>query len=119
MTIDEIKAALEGSTRIELRDHAFGDTEVMWMKGGEQVGYGYYSGETAECTIGDTVLFGDEAKAVRSFGTLQIERNDETGPDEYVEGVVGSRLTMEAVRNEICSSAVIDTFTDDDLDDLV
>jgi hypothetical protein len=109
MTLQEAVASLEGSVRIELRDHAFGDTEVMWMKDGAEAGHGYYSAGIAECTIGDTMFRGKDAAEVRNCGKLQVERNDETGPDEYIEGQTMPGLTLEGVRQEL---------TDADLEDL-
>lgn len=109
MTLQEAVASLEGSVRIELRDHAFGDTEVMWMKDGFEAGHGYYSGTVTECTIGDTLFYDKEAVELRNCGKLQVERNDETGPDEYIEGQVMPGLTLEGVRQEL---------TDADLGDL-
>jgi hypothetical protein len=52
---------------------------------------------------------GKDAAEVRNCGKLQVERNDETGPDEYIEGQTMPGLTLEGVRQEL---------TDADLEDL-
>jgi hypothetical protein len=110
MNLQEAKELLNTCVRNELRDHAFGDTEVGWTKNGAEVAYGYF-GYTAvvsinyingnhEDYVGD--FEGEDAKQLRNYGTTgQISRNDETGPDEYQEGVVMHGLTLEGVREEL------------------
>lgn len=101
MNIDLAKKILNAATRYELRDHAFGDTEVTWMYKGWEVGGGYFGG-TADVWIGDDGFSGDEARTLRNCGkTLVVERNDETGPDNYNEGVTMPGLTLDGVRREL------------------
>lgn len=108
MNFEEAKTLLNSATRWELRDHAFGDTEFGWTDAqGNHIAEGYSGGgrcsvwfndpdETYSC---DDV---DEARELKRCGTLgPVERNDETGPDNYVEGYIMPGLTKEAVREEL------------------
>lgn len=107
MDLQETKALLEKCTRQELRDHSFGDTEVYWTQNGKEVAGGYFSASEAtvwfstESVIDETNFHDDEARELRKCGTLQVSRNDETGPDEYQEGVTMPGLTLEGVRKEL------------------
>lgn len=107
MQFADARTLLESCTRKELRDHAFGDTEVSWHKDGHEVAGGYFSGRNADVWIkvddGNIVGFeGMEARQLRDYGaTGAIFRNDETGPETYVEGAVMPRLTIEGVRREL------------------
>lgn len=113
MDIDEAKEFLNGCVRHELRDHAFGDTEVSWLKDGLIVASGYFSGTTADVwvapslppgvPIGDSTTFhGHESHELRKCGTEgAIERNDETGPDDYVEGDIQPGLSRGDVFHEL------------------
>lgn len=105
MEVNEAKSILDGCTRHELRDHAFGDMEVTWMKGETVIADGYFGSSMASVTIGDdpTASFSnDDAHALKSAGTLgEVGRNDETGPSEYVEGQTMPGLTLEGVRDEL------------------
>lgn len=110
MNFEEVKILLDGCFRWELRDHAFGDTEFGWKNAeGKDVAEGYSGSGT--CTIwysgNDTerIAFsftGEEARALKLCGPLkEVERNDETGPDRYVEGLTMPGLTLEGVRDEL------------------
>lgn len=93
MELEEAKRVLNGCTRQELRDHAFGDKEVYWLKGTQEVACGYFGGGHAEVSIfkpakDSTDFTGEDALALRECGTVgEVQRNDETGPDEFVAGV--------------------------------
>ena len=109
MTLEEAKKLINSCTRHELRDHAFGDSEVYWEKDGKEVADGYY-GRNASCgSINEYVdgkpvgvewsFSGREALELRKCGTTGgIERNDSTGPDRYQEGACMPSLTLEGVR---------------------
>lgn len=113
MNFDEAKELLEGCVRHELRDHAFGDTEVTWRKDGVIVAHGYFSGSSAYVTIasdlpeGDpmgvsTSFHGDLSREMRNCGTEgSISRNDETGPDDFVEGDIQPGLSIGDVFTEL------------------
>src|SRR5436190_894497 len=101
MVLDEVKKLLDGCVRSELRDHAFGDMEVTWTKNNMVVGGGYFSGSQASVWIDDEILGhpifeADDAYDLHGHGILgQINRNDETGPERYVEGQTMPGLTSE------------------------
>ncbi len=102
MTLDEAKALLATCERDELRDHAFGDCEVYWMKGETEIASGYFGGEDAEVHIGETVFIGVAAGELRTLGMRGfVERNDSTGPDTYQEGECQPGLTLEGVQKEL------------------
>jgi hypothetical protein len=101
LSMEAAKKILDNAVRYELRDHAFGDTEVTWEVDGVEVGGGYF-GTTYDVWIGDIGFHGADAKLLRNCGkNLVVERNDETGPDRYTEGVTMPGLTIEGVRNEL------------------
>jgi len=101
MTLDEAKKLLTECIREELRDHAFGDAEVYWMKDGQEEAAGYF-GSKAEVEIRGTIFKGPDAHELRKCGTIgAVERNDSTGPDQYVEGQCMPGLTIEGVRKEL------------------
>jgi len=108
MTVIEAKEVLSKANRWELRDHAFGDREVGWDQNGKEIASGYFSGCTQEVGIvlsdGSYIVFdGADASELAMCGTLgTVERNDETGPEEYVQGQVMPGLTLEGVRKELC-----------------
>ncbi len=98
--------------RDELRDHAFGDREVYWMKDGKEVAFGYfgstrgvhiYDGGTDTNGIRTAVSFNDdEAVRLSECGaSATYARNDTTGPDMYQDGVCMPGLTLEGVRKEL------------------
>jgi hypothetical protein len=113
MDISEAKEKLNACERAELRDHAFGDTEVFWYKDGVLVANGYFSGTTADVwiesnhTLGDpnrvSITFhGAESHELRKCGTEgPVSRNDETGPDDYVEGEIMPGLSKGDVYHEL------------------
>lgn len=101
MTLDEAKEILDQCERDELRDHAFGDSEVSWIRNGKEVASGYF-GRTENTYVsfgpykevrenGKIVRFealgsfnGDDAEKLRHCGKLGVrERNDSTGLDTY------------------------------------
>lgn len=113
MNIDEARALLDTCEREELRDHAFGDAEVFWIKGkGEdrkEVAFGYFGGSSTGITIkgeDDEVSFeGADARALRECGTEgHVERNDETGPDTFTEGDIMPGLSKGDVFHELTGS---------------
>jgi len=89
MTLEYASNLLGMCTRYELRDHAFGDREVSWLRGDVEVADGYFGGGTAEVHIhidfsGGGSFTGEDAyKLVERGSEVRMERNDETGPDEY------------------------------------
>lgn len=113
MTLDEAKAVLSTCTREELRDHAFGDCEVYWIRegapalvDGDEVASGYFGSDERIVSVSDGLFHetfrGDDADALRSCGTRgRVERNDSTGPDEYHEGDCLPGLTSEGVLDEL------------------
>ncbi len=79
-------ALLSECRRDELRDHAFGDAEITWLRGGEVIATGYYgaSGPSVSSeTDGERFDFdGDLARPLLKLGTLgMVERNDSQGDD--------------------------------------
>lgn len=94
MKLETAKMLLNSARRDELRDHAFGDMEVYWIFGGEEIATGYFSGTTQSVTVqahnGEHFTFeGDAAIELHSCGTLgRIDRNDETEPGLTTEGVL-------------------------------
>lgn len=103
MNVKEAKEILDGCDRHELRDHAFGDMEISWTLRGFEVAYGYAGGnQWGVHLVGDTAFEGEEAKQLVVCGKLMhIERNDETGPDDFVVGRIMPGLTREAVKQEV------------------
>lgn len=89
MTLEYASNLLGLCKRMELRDHAFSDREVCWFRGDTEVASGYFGGGTAEVWInsefnGGGTFKGEDAKKLADRGQeVLIERNDETGPDEY------------------------------------
>lgn len=105
MELDEVIYLLMSSSREELRDHAFGDAEVYWSRNGKAIAVGYF-GSTSGVSVtfeGQTTSFLDkDADRLRYLGTLaKVERNDETGPDQYQEGNCMPGLTLAGVFKEI------------------
>lgn len=106
LDLDEAKVVLDSCERAELRDHAFGDVEVSWTKDDKEIADGYFGGGVYDVCVkldSKTVTFSNEqALKLRNCGTLaEVGRNDETGPDTYVEGVIMPGLTLEGVRKEL------------------
>lgn len=103
MELSDAKTELNMCERQELRDHAFGDVEIFWMRGEEEWASGYFGGGTAEVYLPEGISFkGSEAHELRRCGTRGvISRNDETGPDEFIEGFTMPALTREGVRAEL------------------
>lgn len=103
MHINSARFILNLCDRSELRDHAFGDVEVFWAKNGKEIASGYFGGGHAEVYMTPTTKFTeDDARSLRDCGVLQhVERNDETGPDEFTLGAIMPGLTKGAVLDEI------------------
>ena len=108
MNLDEAKTLLNAAARWELRDHAFGDSEFGWNDAQDyEIAGGYSGGGRCDVWInkpdGDSFGFsGKDADELKKCGTIGvIERNDETGPDQYVEGQIMPGLTKEAVWEEL------------------
>lgn len=105
MTKEEAFEKLSQCERHELRDHAFGDREITWIKNDLVVAAGYFG---STCNIGFVLekeyfyFEGHDAVYLSSAGTVSsIERNDSTGPEKYEDGVVMPSLTLEGVRKEL------------------
>lgn len=103
MNFDSAKLILEDCVRHELRDHAFGDVEITWYKGPREIATGYFGGGHASVTLSpETTFEGEMALMLLDCGTVgHIERNDETGPEEFKLGQTKPELTKEFVRREI------------------
>lgn len=107
MDFDEAKALLNDAFRFELRDHAFGDCEITWIDArGQEIADGISGSGVCSITfnVGGvyTSFSGTKARELKGCGTLsKVERNDEVGPDEYVEGQVMHGLTHEGVLEEL------------------
>lgn len=110
MNIEDAKTLLRTAVKFELRDHAFGDCEVTWYKKvGDvetEVATGYFGGTRSVSIYEDssnTAHFeGAEADELREcFASEKSERNDETGPDDFVVGRTMPGLTLEGVRKEL------------------
>ena len=93
MTFEQARKFLSQCVRYELRDHYFGDREVVWKTAehGEDVADGYFGGgENVVYIMEDAVDFdrkvftGHEARELSRCGRIvHINRNDTTGPDYY------------------------------------
>lgn len=122
LTLREAAAVLSQCTRSEIRDHAFGDAEVWWTHRSNNqdiaIAQGYFGGghqsvyfgefNWTQLTSDQTVRFGEksfkgvDAVSLRNLGTEGIiERNDETGPDGYIEGRMLDSMTKGAVFEEL------------------
>lgn len=106
MELEQAVEILEGCERWELRDHAFGDTEVTWTKEETQIASGYFSGSITDVCFGADYLWvkfeGDDARRLRECGTeSHVSRNDETGPDDYTEGDIMPGLSKGDVYHEL------------------
>lgn len=107
MDIEEATKILSSAIRSELRDHAFGDMEVTWTKDGIVIADGGFGSSMDYVTIGveEHTMFSfknADARKLMSCGTLgKVGRNDETGPDEFVEGQVMPGLTTQGVFDEL------------------
>lgn len=104
MELAEAKELLDSCDRSELRDHAFGDVEVFWSKDHEEIGGGFFGGGNASVWISgkDTAFDNDEARSLRECGKLvAVERNDETGPENFTEGDIQPGLSKGDVFHEL------------------
>lgn len=107
MNLEEAKTLLSGAVKSELRDHAFGDCEVTWWDAAKPyklIAEGYFGGAERSVSFEQPrVSFKDaEADELRKcFSSQKVERNDETGPDEFVVGQTMPGLTLEGVRREL------------------
>ncbi len=115
MKFKDVLDLLSTCTREELRDHAFGDTEVYWYTPeGHEVACGYDGSSGFSLTVYElkptlsrsTHFDGEAAKGLRNVGKLgKVERNDEVGPDEFKQGQTMPGLTLEGVLEEITKEA--------------
>lgn len=102
MDVKEAKEILDGCERQELRDHAFGDMEITWTRAGFEIAYGFGGRLCGVTMIGGDSFEGTEAIGLVSCGTLtQAERNDESGPPDFVPGRIMPGLTREAVKQDL------------------
>lgn len=103
MNVAQAANILSECMRDELRDHAFGDREVFWIKGQVTVATGYFGGHYSVSFCDGSVSFsGADALFLAEYGTEgDIERNDEMGPDRYVDGEIMPGLTLEGVFREL------------------
>lgn len=89
MTFDEAVELLNSCTRNELRDHYFGDKEVHWVDGNNQVvAEGYHSGGgggVSVCFSNSGYTFTEsECRILMRCGKLGlVERNDSMGDDDF------------------------------------
>jgi hypothetical protein len=111
--------------RVELRDHAFGDAEVFFYErsrvtiegnkvssnGTDPFAEGYL-GKHSEIYVTDLEYdvegkwVGAVASDLMALGQAFIERNDETGPDDFVAGRCMPGLTLEGVKEELIAAGV-------------
>lgn len=88
MDYDKACVLLTKCTRHELRDHCFNDRELTWVDGfGHLVALGGAgsTGYSVQMVGFEEEFTESQARTMIDLGTLgEIERNDETGPDEYV-----------------------------------
>lgn len=106
MNFQQAQEQLNKCIRHELRDHAFGDTEVDWIFEGSIMASGYFNSSHASVTLFEMDrnqnFEGLEARELRNCGaSAQVSRNDETGPIQYQEGLIMPGLTLEGVRDEL------------------
>lgn len=88
MDIEEAKTILNAAVKEELQDHAFGDREVYWKIGDQDVGIGYFGSGSKSVSVknGDewVEFTGNEAYQLDDCGSYgRVDRNDTTGPDTY------------------------------------
>lgn len=100
MTLEQAQEILNGCDRDELRDYAFGDTEVSWWQQGTfntdhpvEVAYGYFGNSSVSVTFNDptppakgetrkslATFEDDAAHALSRCGQLvRADRNDVNG----------------------------------------
>lgn len=103
MNIETAKFILNQCVREELRDHAVGDVEVYWFFQGKEIAGGYFGGTNHEIWMTPKTTFeGSNARELLKCGTLGVvERNDETGPDDFTLGYTMRGLTLQGVREEL------------------
>ncbi len=89
MPLDYAKTFLAASTRDVLKDHAFGDSEVFWLRDGRQIAFGYF-GRSKSVSIKETKQFGSTSFEDKEAGELEFlgkngvyERNDAGDPREW------------------------------------
>jgi len=105
LSFEEAKALLSTCTRSELRDHAFGDREIYFEDAaGNAVAEGYSGSGDVSIEISGSHFVGIEAQQLILLGHVgAVERNDSSGPDEYVDGKVTPGLTIGGVFDELCN----------------
>ncbi len=114
MELNEARDLLNDCTRDEFRDHAFGDVEITWFRGGFKVAEGYFGGTEASIgMVGNGVFSGSDAFFLKNCGKEgNVERNDTTGPDDFVIGRTMPGLTKEGVKEELTSPVQHNIFKD-------
>lgn len=105
MKLEDAKKILNVCIRHELRDHAFGDAEVYWFYGGKEIAFGY-RGRNPEVSLTPISRFeGNEARELLDCGIEgEVTRNDEVGPEDFVEGRIMPGLTNRDIRRELTGS---------------
>lgn len=116
MTFEQAQELLRTAVKSELRDHAFGDCEIVWFVDDEHsdiegaqkdIASGYFGSGEALVSIESPheergSFKGAEAHELRKCFSKEItDRNDSTGPDTFVEGQVMEGLTLEGVKKEL------------------
>lgn len=104
MNLEEAKTILNSAEKMELRDHAFGDCEIVWTEGSNQVAHGYFSGQehSVSMSVCKAVFEGSEADELREcFSSEKVERNDVMGPEDFEIGRVMPGLTKQNVFEEL------------------
>lgn len=95
MDFETAKKLLSECTRLESRDHYFGDREVYWEKDGQEIASGYFSREGRDVNVHTVYVdgtprysstFSDEQadELVKLGSSVDIGRNDSTGPNRYM-----------------------------------
>jgi len=108
MDVNEAKAILDGCDRDELQDHAFGDMEIAWTRSGFEVAYGFAGRECGVTMVGGDSFEGEDARLLITCGTLaHVERNDSTGPPDFVLGRIMPGLTREAVKQDLVKQHIL------------
>lgn len=97
MDLIQAKSLLNLCTRMENKDHVFGDREITWLDvKGIEVATGYIGSLSSDVMLfgGKGMFYGDEAHELSSCGEHVIS---EHGQSTYVDGVIVGELALEAV----------------------
>lgn len=89
MPFEYAKTFLAASTRDALVDHAFGDSEVFWLREGREVASGYMGRSSKSVSVNETKHFAatkfqdKEAEELDALGQRgHIDHNDAGDPRE-------------------------------------